>query len=324
MSSTALRIVAIVLVLGALMLGYLGYQASQPPPRSSAEPAETVPPAPQRIAVLVAARDIAAGERLEQDDVTTMFVDEAVAYGLRHAHDALGRMARMEIAAGDMVLDAHFLDHSALARNIGAGERAIAIRVDEVVGAGGFLQPGDHVDVLLYLASGKETGPHSSAQLLLSGIRVLAFGNTLDLLDRSRIRQQARAHLAADHKPTLPRTDGEASAKQDKPTGKQSKTAVLAVAPQQAPTLLLAETSGRLRLALHGAEAPAQDSDTGTQRSEPVTLHGLAPAMPSAPEAEPPPSRPPVPTAMPVRQPPPKKATITIHRGSNESAVTID
>lgn len=44
------------------------------------------------------------------------------------------------------------------------------------------------------------------------------------------------------------------SHKKTEPTGKKSKTAVLAIAAADAPTLMLAESGGKLRLALRGVE----------------------------------------------------------------------
>ncbi|MEL0027488.1 MAG: RcpC/CpaB family pilus assembly protein, partial [Perlucidibaca sp.] len=54
---------------------------------------------------------------------------------------------------------------SEVARLLRPGERAIAIPVDEVVGGGGFVQPGDLVDVLLFLRG--ENGGKDSAQVVM-------------------------------------------------------------------------------------------------------------------------------------------------------------
>jgi len=129
----------------------------------------------------------------------------------------------------------------------------VAVKVDEVVGAGGFIEPGDQVDVLLYLQTGQEVGKDSSAQVVLSKVRVLAFGNMLE----STVKQPDAADAQPDLKDKAKTMGAKAAAagkKDDEASGKKSKTAVLAIAESQTATLMLAESSGKLRLALHGVE----------------------------------------------------------------------
>ena len=60
-----------------------------------------------------------------------------------------------------------------------AGMRALAVRVDDVVGVAGFLHPGDNVDVIATL---RPEGGHgvTSSKVILQDIRVLAVGKELD------------------------------------------------------------------------------------------------------------------------------------------------
>ncbi|MCX4187520.1 Flp pilus assembly protein CpaB [Methylophaga sp. OBS4] len=324
MSSSTLRMVAILLALGAAVLGYLGYQAGRTPAAAVAPVSATVQQEPERVAVLIAARDIDAGKTIGQDDVTTQFVSKAVIGVYQQSGDVIGREPRMTIAAGEVLIEDHFHNDSPLVQSIRPGERAVAVRVDEVIGTGGFIQPGDIVDVLFYLQAGRETGKNSSAQLLLPDIRVLAFGNTVDMLDRDAIRKKSRAHLAKaeEGKTLLP--EGSKAPDQDDPTGKKSKTAVLAVARDAVSKLLLAESSGRIRLALHGADSPAKQPDNpaflpataAKSQGNPhylVTLKTLT-ATPVVPSQT---------TARRVAAPA-AKPKVLVHRGSAATAVTVE
>ncbi|MEX0614444.1 MAG: Flp pilus assembly protein CpaB [Methylophaga sp.] len=325
MSSSALKAIAILLALGALALGYMGYQTSQAPVATSPEPAvETSKPEPVRLPVLVAARDINFGRTLSEDDVTTIFVEKLPEDTFSEQQKVIGQQVRLTIAAGDLILKDHFHDFSNLVSSIRNGERAIAVRVDEVTGVGGFVQPGDFVDVFLFLKAGPETADNSSAQRILSAARVLAYGNSLDETDAKFIAEKATLNADSPEK--------KEAASDTEPSGKQSKTAVLAVKDRDVSRLLLAESTGRLRLALLGAELLAEH----TAHNQPVSKAELAEAekqqrnivtldvfkvetdrMSSQTQ----------PVAIPraVTTPPPTpQPKVTVHRGVDEAAVSVN
>jgi len=60
---------------------------------------------------------------------------------------------------------------------VGAGMKAVTIRVNDVEGVGGFVLPGDHVDVALTRQLDKENG---STQVVLQDVRVLAIDQVAD------------------------------------------------------------------------------------------------------------------------------------------------
>lgn len=325
MSSSALKVIAILLALGALALGYMGYQASQAPVATSPEPAvETSKPEPVRLPVLVAARDINFGKTLSEDDVTTIFVDQSPEDSFSEQQKVIGRQVRLAIAAGDLILKDHFHDFSNLVSSIRAGERAIAVRVDEVTGVGGFVQPGDFVDVFLFLKAGQETGDNSSAQRILSAARVLAYGNSLDQTDAHVIAEKAKVN--PDNQ--TGNAEQDAAESDAEPTGKQSKTAVLAVKDKDVSELLLAESTGRLRLALLGPEAQAESAasskaaltEAEKQQRQMVTLDAFkVEADRISPQTQP------VATPRAVTPPPPKpQPKVTVHRGVEEASVSVN
>jgi pilus assembly protein CpaB len=60
---------------------------------------------------------------------------------------------------------------------VGPGMKAVTIRVNDVEGVGGFVQPGDHVDVALTRQVDKE---NASTQVVLQNVRVLAIDQVAD------------------------------------------------------------------------------------------------------------------------------------------------
>ena len=60
---------------------------------------------------------------------------------------------------------------------IAQGKRALSLRVDDVIGVAGFIQPNSRVDVLLTLSSGGATG-EPTTKAILQNVEALAIGQT--------------------------------------------------------------------------------------------------------------------------------------------------
>jgi pilus assembly protein CpaB len=74
---------------------------------------------------------------------------------------------------------------ASLSTMLGAGMKAVSIRVNEVLGVSGFILPGDRVDVLMTRTIGdarslKDSEQKSYSNLLLQNLRVLAIDQTAD------------------------------------------------------------------------------------------------------------------------------------------------
>jgi pilus assembly protein CpaB len=95
--------------------------------------------------------------------------------------------------------------------------RAVSVRIDDVSGVSGFIQPNDSVDVLITRQLSNSDRDQQATDILLQGVRVMA------------IDQQASNANAA---PTV------------------AKTVTLAVAPVDAQKLALAQQVGTLSLVL--------------------------------------------------------------------------
>jgi pilus assembly protein CpaB len=101
------------------------------------------------------------------------------------AEDLLDRRPRTTIFAGEPVLAQKLSDGvTSASERIREGYRAVAVKVDSVTSIGGVLQPGDRVDVQVYLRPDAANGIHTSAvRTLLQNVKVFAVNA---LLDRSQ------------------------------------------------------------------------------------------------------------------------------------------
>ena len=110
--------------------------------------------AQRTVAVLVATRDVRAGEQLGAGDVALqrMHDDSVPAGALSTADVAVGEYVAWPLTAGEPVL-ARMMRHErsgiALTADVSVpgGFRAIAVPVQPAGAVGGMLSPGDHVDV---------------------------------------------------------------------------------------------------------------------------------------------------------------------------------
>ncbi len=243
MSSRFTMILAGLFLFGALVAGYWGIVLSRPatpgqvpvaaqPPASAPEPAPV--PAPdllQPVAVLV--HDVAANTPLTAADVALEKVRVAPPGSFGSADKAIGRSTWRALPAGTWLSDDAFSAGGPLARMIHPDERALAVGVDEVIGAAGQLSPGDYVDVMLYLRQ-DQSNPLASAQVVVPAVRVLSVGDQMG--------------LANDGRPAAP------GAQVDERNKRSARTVVLAVPQSLVSRLMLAAQAGTLRLAVRSAE----------------------------------------------------------------------
>ena len=169
---------ALVIAIGtALAARSLFVGASTPQAEAAA-----VPTGPK---VLVAQRALPVGTIITADSVAfQLWPKEMVqrAYFIDGEADMtklLGTVVRYPITAGQPVTQGGLVapgDRGFLAAALGPGMRAITIPVSAKTGVGGFIFPGDHVDLMLtQTVPGRDGGPALKAtETVLRNIRVLA------------------------------------------------------------------------------------------------------------------------------------------------------
>jgi pilus assembly protein CpaB len=133
--------------------------------------------------VVVAARDIEFGSLLGMEDVRTVSwpADALPAGYSRSPSDVVGRGALLPIRANEPILSSKLALPEAgagLSINIPEGYRAITVRVNDVVGVGGFVRPGHRVDVFV-TASDQGGVAEPQTKLLLQNVPVAATGVTI-------------------------------------------------------------------------------------------------------------------------------------------------
>ena len=172
MSARTLTLVALSLVLG---LGAAWMANNWLSARLNASPDDNLQN------VVVATVEIPFGQMVEAQHVTLVRMPAGTAPD--DAFDApdkvVGKIATFGMLRGDIVRGARLAEHlggSTLASLIESNKRAISVRVDDVVGVGGFLLPGNRVDVL----ATRKVGNNSSAEskTILEDLRVLAGAQT--------------------------------------------------------------------------------------------------------------------------------------------------
>lgn len=254
MSSTALKVAAVILVLLTIILAGVGFSMSRnyaartaKAEADAARAAEAVRTAPQTLAV-VAVKPLAAYKAISRDDIALVPVAVTPTDYFASLDEVTSRIPLDDIDAGAPVTKRYFKEGNVLAKVIPPGHQAIAIEVNEIIAAGGFVRPGDNVDVIVYLRNGAGVAD-AQARVLLENARVLAYDE--------RVIQRPQG---------LKDDDAKAGATQQR----RLRTAVLAVPEKDATRVVLGIGLGEVRLALRG-----QQTATGEETTEAVTEGGL-------------------------------------------------
>jgi pilus assembly protein CpaB len=181
------------------------------------------------------------GEVLRPENVE--FVTWPASIPLEGAHtqtgDLFGREVLLSLAKGEPILDGDLSAPGSgigLASRIPDGMRAVALRSDEIVGVGGFLVPGSHVDVLVTCRPSHTDDPLTTT--VLENVQVVAAGHQTE----------------------------------PDPTGKISDVTVVTVllTPDQAQRAVLASTQGAIHFVLRNG------SDAGLGGTRPFLFSQLA------------------------------------------------
>jgi pilus assembly protein CpaB len=134
--------------------------------------------------VFVAARNLGVGTLIRDLDVTLAPWAGSIPQGaVAKKEDLVGRGVVSSIFQGEPMLEARLAPKGAgagMAATIPPGMRAVAIRVNEIIGVSGFVVPGMRVDVLI---AGSMPGAPSNvgtlSKTLLQNIEVLSAGQNI-------------------------------------------------------------------------------------------------------------------------------------------------
>ncbi len=177
------------------------------------------------VPVVVMKTDVEAGQKLEAKHLTVQpWPRNALPAGrIAKISDAVGRVALGPLVKGEAVVKAKLAKRgpqAGLSAMVPPGFRAMTVRVDEVIGVGGFVQPGDRVDVLVTVSTaGFRDDPVT--RTVLTDVPVLTVG---ERVEKNSDSKRARA--------------------------RKVRVVTLKVDPRQGERLALAATVGEILLSL--------------------------------------------------------------------------
>jgi pilus assembly protein CpaB len=193
------------------------------------------------VQLVAAARDLEIGTLLQENDLKMVEWTGPVPKGSTSIKMLpLNRGVTSVIYLGEPVTEYRLAavgSGGGLAATIPVGKRACAVRVNEVVGVGGFVTPGMRVDVLITgVPPGRVTGTGPEVKTLLQNIAVLSAGTNIE------------------------------KDKESKP--QQVQVVNLLVTPHEAETLSLAGNETRIQLVLRNPMDTEVTSPPGSFMSE--------------------------------------------------------
>jgi pilus assembly protein CpaB len=174
--------------------------------------------------LVVANRPLTLGTRLDESNLHTIPwpANQPVSGMYTRVQDCVGRAVLTDVAANEPILESKLAPIQAgvgLPATIPEGMRAISVAVNEVVGVAGFVAPGTMVDVLVTgRIVGQVNGNSNITKVILQNVKVLAAGQKVEQ-DREGKPQ------------TVP-------------------VITLLVTPEDAATLAMGSTQGKIQLAL--------------------------------------------------------------------------
>jgi len=171
--------------------------------------------------IVVAAAKISLAESITRQHVKLVpWPKSAVPPGaIRTVEDAEGRVVRGSIMAGEPLIEAKLAPQLAgkggiMSILVPEGQRGVTIKLDDAMRESGFLLPDSRVDVLVSMPKGPGSN-EKIAKVILQDVAVLAAGQTVEI---------------KDNKPVT------------------NTTVTMALTPQQAERLAVAQSDGKLML----------------------------------------------------------------------------
>jgi pilus assembly protein CpaB len=254
----------------------------------------------QTVGIVVAQVDIPLGSAINPNQVAVAAwpKDNYPKDVLADPKAAVGRTALRDFTRGEPIVESKLvpLNRSTglLSLKVPAGMRAFSVKVNEVVGVGGFIVPDSRVDVVVTTSPSSRDQQEKVSKIVLEDIRVLAAGQTTE---------------QKDNKPVT------------------VNTVTLAVLPEEAEKLALASNDGTIQLVMRNFADNVLVTTGGADKGRLLSSFRNAPVAPaSAPAKKAKPRRisrkAPSPTAS---APPPKKAyTVEVIKGNKRTEEAVE
>ena len=254
--------------------------------------------------VVVASKDLPEGMMIDPLALKTIQLPvQMVPVGAFSVTDSVaGRVTRIPIFNGEAIVPGRLAPVGTgpgLELKIPPGQRAMAVRINDVAGISGLLLPNSRVDVLVTIQESAGSG-RQVAKLFMSNMLVLSVGTEIQ-------RDQ---------------------------TGKaiNATTVTLAVTPEEAERLAIAMNTGAIQLVLRGYGEPDSVRTRGATSSDVLAqLQGNRPPPPAAAPSSPRPRTTVRPAPPPVRVAPPppplappESALVNVYRAGKATPQKFD
>jgi len=208
----------------------------------------------------------------------------------------VGRIALRDFTRGEPVVESKLVpvnkSTGLLSLKIPSGMRGFSVKVNEVVGVGGFIVPDSRVDVVV-TTSPSQSSQEKIAKIVLEDIRVLAVGQVIEQ-------------------------------KENKPV--TVNTVTLALLPEEAEKLALASNDGIIQLVMRNFTDNVVVTTGGANKGRLLSSYRSAPLVPEAPPAKGEgPRRVSKKASSPASAPPPKKAySVEVIKGNKRTEEKVD
>ena len=198
--------------------------------------------------VVIAAKDIPAGSTIAEamlKDGTVRAIKwpkasvPAGAFGT--PTEVIGKVNRVKIMANEPILESRLSGEGAgLTVRLEPGKRAMAVRVDEIIGVSGFIVPDDRVDVIVTTTPPGVTNNDAKLSKIV--------------LQNKRVLSVAQSTEQKDGKPQV------------------ARSITLEVSPEEAEKLSLAYQEGPIVLALRGVGDETEPKTIGSNKNDLLAL----------------------------------------------------
>ena len=231
-------IIGAALVMG-IAAAFLAYSYMAKPSRGNAA----------AVQIVTARGNISTGAILTADvlQMKSISAADVPADAVNELRIAVGKVAIRDIKAAEPITAENISGKSRLSHMIPKFMRAVTVAIDPIIGVGGYLEPGDRVDVVATFNSNDGT----LTKIVLQDAQLIAIGSEVV-------------------------EDNQASSDEGvKAAPKTQTNATLAIMPSEAEKLILAESKGKLRLVLRRSD---DNTYTETKGINSRTLFGIIPS----------------------------------------------
>jgi pilus assembly protein CpaB len=202
--------------------------------------------------VVVALQDISEGRIIER---TSLAVNQyplgTVPAGAYASIDSVvGRVTRVDVFRGEPIVPGRLTPDGTgpgLQVKISPGKRAMAVRIDDVAGLNGLIQPNSRVDIMVTTRDASNSSGQQVSKLFMSNMRVLSVGTV--------------SQSTADNRPISAPTVG------------------IEVTPEEAEQLGIAQREGQIQLVLRGYGDPDSIRTDGAKTTDVLALLRGRPAQ---------------------------------------------